>query len=307
MVQVFYQYLIKILLLGGFLPFKFTSKVYGVLGKPKVAYALLALLLFALLLFKKLIERDPTLKVSVGLFLLFALFVFPVLNLYFPFWIKIQGDRYCYVTSAFLITACITLLYNLKPAVAFLFSAVYLVCSIYFLAFNIQSWHQAGSISQQLEKDYRWQNAPHVYILNLPDNYRGAYMYRSLQPSAFAASFIKDPANMPDGNKITEVLSYNLNSPADSVNVNIIDSTQLQVTLSTWGGWWWQDSRGATDYQDSSVSVHVDDYSHSYNVKFKQKQKGAVFLYCANGRWHEVPHFDNYSLANSVDTVTASQ
>lgn len=291
MVQAFCQYLIKILLLGGFLPFKYISRLYGCIGKPSVAYMLLAGLLLCAVILKPLIAKRPGLKVSVGLFMLFVLFVFPVINLYFPFWIKIQGDRYCYVTSAFLIAACIILLYNLKPAVAFLFSIAYLAGSVYFLAFNIQSWHQAGCISQQLEKDYRWQKAPHVYILNLPDNYRGAYIYRSLQPSAFAASFIKDTAAMPDGTKITEVLAYNLNAQTDSVNVTRLDSAQLQVTLSTWGGWWWRDTKGATDYQDSLVAVHVDEYSHSYTVKFKQKQPGEVFLYCANGRWREVPNF----------------
>ena len=290
-IPAFYKYLVKIIFLGGFLPTTFLDKLYGWMGTTAGVYALvITTVIVAFLLFKYL-KKSPGLKAPVCFFLLFTLFVFPVLNLYFPYWIKIHGDRYCYITSAFLLATCITLLDAVRPVFSVAFSFLYLICSVFFLSYNIQSWHQAGDLSRKLEKDYRWQNAKHVYILNLPDNYRGAYMYRSLQPSAFAASFIKYRTPAPDGNRITEVLAYNLNLPTDSVNIQITEKDKLAVTLSAWGIWWWRQTMGASSYENNLVEVHPDELNHAYTVKFKQRQPGDVFLYCANGHWHEVPGF----------------
>lgn len=291
-IAAFFKYIFKISVLGNFLPTAFYNITYDYLNKPYV-FTLLSIaagLVFAILLFYS--RKKNELKVPLALFTLFALFVFPVLNLYFPYWIKIHGDRYCYVTAALLVPSVISAFYIVRPMLAFVYGIVYLVASTVFLIYNIYSWHQAAVISGQLENEYRWQNAAHVYILNLPDNYRGAYMYRNKQPSQFAAAFIKYAGkNAPDGNKITEVLSYNLNSPADSVTIQVNGSNELKVTLSAWGTWWWRNTLGATSYQDERVNVSIDEWNHGYTVFFKQKQPGDVFIYCANGHWQQLQGF----------------
>jgi len=291
-VPAFFKYILKVLCFSSFAPLDYVNLLYHYLDtKVAVIIMLLAPLPVTWFLVKR-IQKSPAIKAPVAFFLLFALFIFPVLNLYFPYWIKIDGDRYCYITSAFLVASCIVVLYTVKPALSFLFSFVYLACSICFLFYNIQSWHQAGIIMTRLEETYRWKSANHVYILNIPDDYRGAYMYRSLQePNAFSESFIKYGADIPDGNRVTAILGYNLTNPADSVTVQVNSPNQLYVALSAQGSWFWRNAQGTGDYEDTLVKVHFDQWVHGYTVTFKKKEPGNVFLYCANGSWRNVQSF----------------
>jgi hypothetical protein len=223
-----------------------------------------------------------------ALFLLFALFVFPVLNLYFPYYIKIEADRYCYVPSAFLLGCMVPVIGWLKNIYKYSILCLYLAFSINFLHYNISSWHMASELQYSLEKDFRWWSSPRVYILNRPDNFRGAYMYRSTYQNAFAPSFLKYGADTIPGTAITEVLGYNLNRKTDSVIVENAGVNKLKVTLSEWGIWYWWQTMGATGYEDTLVKVRVDDYGHSYVVEFKNKRPGDVIIYSAGGKWREV-------------------
>ena len=182
------------------------------------------------------------------------------------------------------------ILFRFKNALKIVLPSLFIVVSIFFLVRTNISWNQAGKLQGQLESNFNWWNANRVYILNLPDNFRGAYMYRNLQTSAFAGNFIKYDYQVPK-NEIIEVLSYNLNEPDDSVTIEKINDHQLKITLSKWGIWWWRKTAGATDYETHKIKVDVDDYSHSYMVDFKNKQQGDIFLYQANGKWHEVQNF----------------
>jgi hypothetical protein len=116
-------------------------------------------------------------------------------------------------------------------------------------------------------------------------------MYRSLaEPNTFCQSFIKYGSNIPDANKTTCVLGYNLNSSTDSVNVKIVGRNDLEVTLSAWGLWWWQNINSAGPARDSLMTIQTNNWG-GYSVHFKRKQPGDVFLTCHNGHWRRVNGF----------------
>ena len=290
-VPAFCKYLLKVLFLFTFFPVPVQDRVYAFIQQPAVLYSLVVISIIVSLILSALLRKS---KERFGLplffFLLFCIFVFPVLNLYFPYWIKIHADRYCYLPCAFMYASCVAILFRAKNSLKFVFSLVFMGVSIYLLAQVNFSWHQAGKLEQQLERNFSWWNAKRVYILNLPDNFRGAYMYRNSQPSAFAGNFVKYNYATPK-TEIIEVLNYNLNEADDSVTVENISDHKLKVTLSKWGTWWWRNTVGATDYETDRIKVDVDDYGHSYLIEFKQKQEGDVFLYQANGNWRAVQNF----------------
>jgi len=291
MVQATYKYLLKILLFSGFWGVDFQTKVYSFIQHTTVEYLLASfLLLVGIASVFVIVKRKKKYAASAFFFLLFCFFVFPVLNLYFPYWIKIHADRYCYLPVAFLCTAILSLFLQWTNSIKFIFSAVFIFLSIFFLRQNNFSWHEAGELQQKLETDFKWWNAKHVYLLNVPDNFRGAYMYRNKYPSAFAGSFIKNDYSIPQTD-ITEVLNYNLNAFEDSVIIEKVNQQQLKVTLSGAGTWWWRNTLGATDYETDEMKVDVDDYNYSYVVEFKKKVTGDIFLYQANGKWCEVRNF----------------
>jgi len=290
-IPAFCKYLLKILLMFTFFPVPVQEKVYNFIQQPLAVYFLTFLFLSLFLIGIILLWENKKLFGPAALFfILFFLFVFPVLNLYFPYWIKIHADRYCYLPGAFMYSGVLAALFLLKNPLRIILPVSGVILSVYLLLQTNFSWCEAGKLEQQLESNFHWWNAKRVYILNVPDNFRGAYMYRNLQPSAFSGNFIKYNFAKPT-TEVIEILNYNLSEKYDSVIVEKTGNSQLKVTLSKWGIWWWSKTVGATDYETERVKVDVDNYNHSYIVEFKQKQEGDVFLYQANGAWRQVQNF----------------
>lgn len=290
LVPAFIKYLLKLLLLFTFSPIAIQDKVYAWLQQPVVVYAVSVLLLVITLLAMLLYKRKKAYRPAVFFFLLFSLFVFPVLNLYFPYWIPIHADRYCYLTGAFLYASVVFLVFQVKSRLTTVLPIAFVGVSLWFLWQTNNSWYVAGMLQQQLENNFYWWKAKRVFILNVPDNYRGAYMYRNLQTSAFKGAFIKYDYNIPTTD-VVELFNYNLCEPFDSVTVEKIDSNQLKVTLSNPGSWWWRNTLGATNYETGILKTTLDEYNHSYIVAFKQRREGDVFLYQANGVWRVFEKF----------------
>ncbi len=287
MVSTYFMYLIKILLASPLFPAT-QGKIFSQLSATPKVFLISTVFLLTALVFLSFRKRNITFP---GLmFICFTFLIFPVLNLYFPYWINIQADRYCYLPSAFLLPAVVLGLCLLPVWFREFFFAVWLSAFSVLLFQNIHSWKNAGRLISNLKKDFRWGSSNRVFILNLPDNFRGAYIFRSFTPSYFLSSFLTNPENRPTA-EIQEVLSYNLNSITDSVFVEKIDSNSLRVVLSAPENWWWREKQGATSYENELVKVTIDEWNHSYVALFKQRQPDDVFIYHVLGSWKEVREF----------------
>ena len=213
-----------------------------------------------------------------------------VLNLYLVDFINIQSDRLGYFASIFAFVPVMILVSRSGRTVAYSLATMAVAAFVWALHVNIDSWHQAAKIASALDKDFKYSNANHLYILNLPDNYKGAYMYRCRAMGKFGQKerMLTGADFAP---KEIDVLSYNLIDPSDSVTVEKISDSTLKVSFTKWGSWFWRDTYGASDYQDSIVNVDIDDWNHSYLVTFHKKEPGDVFLYQAASQWRKVENF----------------
>jgi hypothetical protein len=249
MVPAIYKYLMKIILFSGFWNVEVQTKLYLLFQRPIVLGLLVLTLFISILICVMLIalKGKREFRIAALFFLFFLTFVFPVLNLYYPYWINIHADRYCYLPTAFLLISMGSILYRLRSPFKYMAVFLFFFCSVFFLVKTNESWAEAGKLQQKLESNFRWWDAKRVFILNLPDNLRGAYLYRNLRPSQFSASLIKQGIFEPKDN-IIEVLSCNLNSIEDSVTVEKVSTKELKVTLTHPDVWWWQHTLGATDY-----------------------------------------------------------
>ncbi len=146
----FWKYVLKIVLLSGFWPVSVQDSLYALMNKPVVTWGLLlvaaAMLLFALYRISYGKARG---SVAWLFFLWFALFVFPVLNLYFPHWTPVMADRYCFLTAAFLIPACLTWL-SVSQSLFRSALAVALACFTLALIKDLKSWNEAGMLLKEL-------------------------------------------------------------------------------------------------------------------------------------------------------------
>lgn len=283
----FNKYILKITLLTPFMPDGWQGKIFAAVSIPLVMYTtLLCYVAFGIYAVWYRF-RYGKLPVVLAFAALFALPVIPVLNLYLPDYIKIHADRYCYLPSAFLIPAMLVLAFSLHRYAGILIAMVMVVANGCALHYNNVSWQQAGEIEQQLEKKFLWKDAGRVYMLNLPENYRGAYMYRSLGFSKFRMHYDLLQTDTLKA-EVVEVVGYNMSAPYDSVKVHIENDSALHVELSDWGRWYWKDMRGAYSYETDLVKVDIDEWGHSYKIVFKHLRKEDVIIYQAGTEWRRV-------------------
>lgn len=285
LVPAFYRYVLKATLLPSFVFEQYQHSVFTCLQKPTLilSLCLFTLITAAVVLFFFL-KSSKKFFPPVLLLFLFILFVFPVLNLYFPYWIKIHADRYCYLPFTFLYAAVIALLFRFKTMFRILLPGLFLIASAFFLLQINKRWHQAAKLVASLQQNFPGDTTKQYYILNLPDTYDGAYMFRSLGNSKLAKRI-----NMQTGidrtPQITEVLAYNLKTNTDSVRVTSLSPAEIKVELSNPGSWWWMNTMGASDYENEKLKVDIDNKNAAYVVTLKKPTPNDVYLYQTGGEW----------------------
>ena len=102
----------------------------------------------------------------------------PVLNLYFYSLQHIENDRYGYLASLFGLMLLTFFLFQLPKFLRYILLTTYLTAAIFLLIQTNQIWKESTEVFYSLLADYRWQDAENVVILNVPDNYQGAYLFR---------------------------------------------------------------------------------------------------------------------------------
>ena len=200
--------------------------------------------------------------------------------------------RFCIKFTTFSWAPCFDLMSNVKNQKLSKNTnlGIFLFFEVYALHQNTNSWKQASILMKELEENFPADTSKHYYLLNLPDNYNGAYMFRCLGESKFAQT-LRMRTSIDRTSQITEVLSYNLTQPEDSVIITVMDSTKLKIELSNSESWWWRYTVGATDYEDENVKVNLGSTGKSYSVEFKNKTDKDVFLYQVGNYWRIVQKF----------------
>lgn len=286
------KYTAKVFAFTQYLPYEKRNLLYLFFEKSKYAYllfgGLLGVVVFSLWQLDKISK-----KFRYGLFL-FAAFVFalaPIINLFFSNIVNVEGDRLSYwatVFSAQLVSFVFISLLSYLGVVALF---IYLFFSIQFLQINIYSWINNKTVQCGLQQSFSAEKAAHIYLLNVPDNFNGTYMYRTFAPDNSFAETMWLKAGKDIRPKVTQVLSYNMTQLSDGVSVESINDSTLKVEFNQWGNWWWQGGIGATSYSTKDYSVVIDEWGHSYVVTFKKKKSDAVYLYQDGATWKPVKGF----------------
>ena len=174
---------------------------------------------------------------------------------------------------------------------AFIIILLFSVISVFLLNRNLTSWKNAGIIQNALEKNFNWEDADRLFILNIPDNFNGAYLYRDNGSSSKFKSALTFKQKENIQGDFFEILQYNMTALDNTVTTEIIDSTTLKVTFDQWGNWWWRGGIGASDYENDLYKVDIDEWSHAYIITFKQKRPEDIFIYQTGNSWQQVKGF----------------
>lgn len=286
MYETYMKYNLKFLLYFRYLPVSLKS----VIESPFSTYALMAIHLIlvfvtvAYFIFRKNC-KSPSFLVLSFLYLSYLFMLLPVLNLDTSFNFEIQSDRYGYIASVFFYPLLVFILYRLLNKNMFLaIIMMEIVCSLYYVIHNVQLWNKAGEITMNLAKNYPLQNTQKSYILNLPDNYGGAYMLRNGFTRALSLVHHKDYLSSAEETAAVNIFSKD----KETVTTKENDSTYY-VKCDKPGKWYMYRGLGAVDYEKENYKVDFDEWNTAYTLTIKKAPKDTTYLLqCEGDKWRIV-------------------
>lgn len=167
-----------------------------------------------------------------GLFFLWMLFsVTLLLPLWFPAVLLSVSDRYLYLLAAFYFITLVVLLSRLKSRT--------LKTTIWFIAFGLnigfsvmltRYWGISTKMIDALETHVPVVPGKTILVLNSPASYKGVAMIGCTFESEFKlVNQLLYGNTIP--NRMSDVLGYNLASPRDGANVQVLDDSTVQVNM----------------------------------------------------------------------------
>ena len=126
-------------------------------------------------------------------------------------------------------------------------------------------------------------SADNVFLLNVPDNFKGTFMFRSIGREAALDECLDMIMDRPVSGKVYEILQYNMTSVDNDFTTNWESDRALKVEFAQWGNWWWRNGIGATNYENELYSVTPS--GKSYIVEFKHSLEDAAILLYKPGGW----------------------
>lgn len=120
-----------------------------------------------------------------------------------------EGERFLYFPSFFFVLMTVYLLYIWfeKSNKAWIPAAILFVYFLFFLEISVSNWVKAASIIRNITaSSERYQTKGNLYIIDLPDNYRGAFIFRNGFEPAFR--LLNHPLNVK---KVTVLSSLHIN------------------------------------------------------------------------------------------------
>ncbi|MFQ5446511.1 MAG: hypothetical protein ACE5FF_06220 [Saprospiraceae bacterium] len=221
-----------------------------------------------------------------GLWLLFFVALLPVSNLYVAWILHGENDRYGYFASLFFFMGLSVLLLYLPKILRYGAFATLLLLSVFFLNRTVNYWENGSRVFYSLLKDFRWPDAPEVYVLAFPENYQGIPVFKDFSKRDMALKdALKYGAGKEVKGRIFQVAQFNMTSPEDGVNVKTGPANRFSVTFNQWGNWWWRNGIGTWNYETKKYRFTVE--GNGSRVEMKDPAPGAVFIYSVGGKWYE--------------------
>lgn len=276
------KYFVKFFGCAHFFDYPMREKIYAWCEAPMHYVPIWAGLLLALALVAKTSYRREA-KTTAQLLFAIVIMLLPVLNLYFMVLNRIEQDRYLFFASPFM---CLLLSFLITRFSFFIYipSAIgILLLMKKLLGIYTWCWINAAEVQERTLDSYRWFDKSKVYVLNLPQNFDGAYIFRREWRFGGAMLVLKDKDVL---NQVKAVAGQNMSALTDGVNVERIDSTTFRVS-KIGGNWFWNGSMGAADYETEDYSFKLQPETYTVQFKHSPGKNDAVIFHRA-GYWEEV-------------------
>jgi hypothetical protein len=225
--------------------------------------------------------------ITVGSLICFAIALLPVLNLFFITVVPYENDRYSYYASPYFylfITLALSRYFKNNWAIPVL---VFLAINCYFLREMIGTARQAGNVSNGLTKSFRWENEENVVLLCVPENMKGAYLFRDYSTNGITMRESLEWIGKKNfKGTFTNISQFNLTSDRDSVTVQVLGPNKLQVNIASWGTWFWYKGNGLSAYETDDFKITPGELNFQLEIKDTTKQR--TYLYTVGDQWRAI-------------------
>jgi len=283
------QYIFHVLFFGRFWPQVLKDKIYTLCERPLIiglGYALLVTVMGLIIV----AAGKGKAKARVGNLLLLWTLASTVLVIPMPLekLFDLSNNRYLYVTIAFssMLLALAVSAIRWRWAVVGLTGGWILVSSFLTLRTN-RHWQTSIRISESLLKNVPPANGRTMIMLSLPYCYKGVPMINAFPYSNFQRThnMLETP---PIAEKVYDAAAFNMASPNDGSEVEVVNDSTIKVTLLQWGTWWWYKDFGGYSYETPDYRLDMRDQGHWYEIILKRPMKEYLLLYQVGNSWKEV-------------------
>jgi hypothetical protein len=126
-----------------------------------------------------------------------------------------------------------------------------------------------------------------VFLLNVPDNFKGTFMFRNIGGDSAFEDVWKWIARSDNPGKLYDVFQYNMTSLDNDFIVSWESESRLKVEFAEWGSWWWRNGVGGEQYSNDEFTAWPE--GKYYYVEFKNALDDAEIWYYRPAGWQRVP------------------
>ena len=284
----FYAYFFKHIFLLRQFDFDTQQKIYHYLELPFVFFILTCFLLlfcfYALYRYKK---GNNNYGILLLLLLLYFMAQAPVIQLYFSTLLYVEGDRLGYISSFFIFAFIAVLLFNNRFYFLKIILLGIILANIFYLAKMINYWRRSEQMMHQYLENYNFNFKPtdSVFILGVPDNYKGIYSMRTFDNYSGLQMALKYRAKRNTSEYMKEVVQFNQNSFEDGLKVKKENDSTLYVDFSQYGSWFWRNAIGAQDTSTPNYDFKLEKWG--YHITFRSRTKNQHIIYPDSLKWKE--------------------
>ena len=242
-------------------------------------------LLFLLTLFSGtslwLVKKSKQ-RLSVFWFFLFTGLILyaPFIRMYFMYLFRLEGNRYSYFSSAFLMPALIIIFSVFSIRIRIVLTGLAIGLSLFFIFPTVHSYRKAARLHSKFLNQFPDMLKGRIFLLNVPYNCSDAYVFRETPRLTMALNLYK---NGEWNNKVTIIAWYNAQTVSDAFAAARISENTYVIQQKTPGSWWMYEHLGATNYENDLYRFETGE-GNSCTITFKQTLKPDDAVLFFNGK-----------------------
>lgn len=284
------KYVFHVVFFGRFWPQELKEKAYEIFSSLAVILVIAGLLLALVgcLIYRC---RKGYGREQVGLlFLLWALLSL-ALAIPMPFerLFDLSGNRYLYLAIAFFSIAVAIAVNSIRWAWAKVGLACgWILVSVFLTLRTNRHWQTSEKINTALLQNFPISNDKPTILLSMPYCYKGipminAWPYGNYQRMYEVLNQMELPTKVYDGS------AFNMISPNDGSEVEVVNDSTIKVSLKQWGTWWWYMDFGGRSYETEAYKLNMVDQGRWYELQLAQPLSSYNLLYQVGDKWQTVP------------------